>query len=102
MFPLRSGRNFRAAGPNRIPWLSCTAISGSIFGTTRKRGERLTTGLVAREVTRTVMSRTEGQAEPIEPLAESDAQPPLSLMAAGVSEACIRPEEGYLLGERGV
>jgi DNA double-strand break repair helicase HerA and related ATPase len=38
------------------------AILGSIFGTTRKRGERLSTGqTVAREITRTVTNRVAGQ-----------------------------------------
>jgi DNA double-strand break repair helicase HerA and related ATPase len=37
-------------------------IVGSIFGTTRKSGERLTTGqLIARSITRTVASRTAGK-----------------------------------------
>jgi DNA helicase HerA-like ATPase len=37
-------------------------IVGSIFGTTQKRGERLTTGqLIARSITRTVASRTAGK-----------------------------------------
>jgi DNA helicase HerA-like ATPase len=50
------------AAPEEEEGGGITEWAGAVFGTTRKRGERLTTTQrVAREVTRTVVSRTAGQ-----------------------------------------
>jgi DNA helicase HerA-like ATPase len=57
-----AGEQVPGQPPPAQPGGGVTDWLGGIFGTTRKRGERLTTGqMVTREVTRTVVGRVAGQ-----------------------------------------
>ncbi len=68
---------------------------GSIFGTTRKSGERLTTGqLIARSVTRTVASRTAGK------LAADVGKSIGGSMGGSIGRAIVRGALGGMLRRR--
>jgi DNA helicase HerA-like ATPase len=70
-------------------------IVGSIFGTTRKRGERLTTGqLIARSITRTVASRTAGK------LAADIGKSVGGSMGGSIGRAIVRGALGGILRRR--
>jgi DNA helicase HerA-like ATPase len=70
-------------------------IVASIFGTTRKRGERLSTGqLIARSITRTVASRTAGK------LAADIGKSVGGSMGGSIGRAIVRGALGGILRRR--
>jgi hypothetical protein len=78
--------------PPAQPGGGVTDWLGSIFGTTRKRGERLTTGqMVTREVTRTVTNRVAGQ------LAADIGKSLGGKMGGSIGRALVRGALGGLL-----